>query len=170
MADFSTCYNFMMDNEDAPRACAVINDPTAVYPAAQAISGINSAFYPAQFAVIAALPQSQRAVAVESFYQKEFWNKWFNALASTDVTARVFDTAVNMGPGTAVKFLQQAVNSFCTADNKLAVDGCWGSATVTATNAVNPQMLLVSYHNIRCDHYRAIGGPNLAAWLARAAK
>lgn len=169
MADFSTCYNFMMDNEDAPRACAVIHDPTAVYPAAQAISGINSAFYPAQFAVIAALPQSQRAVAVESFYQKEFWNKWFDALASTDVAARVFDTAVNMGPGTAVKFLQQAVNSF-HAGNPLAVDGGWGPATVAAANAVNPQTLLAAYHNIRCDHYRAIGGPNLAGWLARAAK
>jgi hypothetical protein len=107
MADFSTCYNFMMDNEDAPRACAVIHDPTTAYPAAQAISGINSAFYPMQFTTIAALPQSQRAAAVESFYQKEFWNKWFDALASTDVAARVFDTAVNMGPGTAVKFLQQ---------------------------------------------------------------
>jgi lysozyme family protein len=169
MADFSTCYNFMMDNEDAPRACAVIHDPTTAYPAAQAISGINSAFYPMQFTTIAALPQSQRAAAVESFYQKEFWNKWFDALASTDVAARVFDTAVNMGPDTAVKFLQQAVNSF-HADDPLGVDGCWGPITVNAANAVNPQTLLAAYHNIRCGHYRAIGGPNLAGWLARAAK
>ena len=122
---------FLWSNEDAQRACAIVHDPTKDYPAAQACSGINSAFYPTQFAAIAALPQSQRAPAVEEFYQKEFWNKWFQQLASDDVAMRVFDMAVNGGPGTAVKLLQHAVNSF-HAGNPLTVDGGWGPITVAA--------------------------------------
>ena len=164
MANFDYCYNFMMGNEDAGRSCAIVNDTGG-----HAISGVNSASFPVQFAAIAALPQSQRAPAVENFYQTEFWNQWYAQMLSDDVAARVFDAAVNMGPGTAVKLLQRAVNSF-HAGNPLTVDGGWGPATVAAANAVYPQTLLAAYHNIRCDYYRAIGGPNLAGWLARAAK
>ena len=50
MADWNTAYNFMMDNEDGPRACAQIpdapeqHDPvTGERIGAFAISGVNSA-------------------------------------------------------------------------------------------------------------------------------
>jgi lysozyme family protein len=169
MANFPTCMDFLWSNEDAQRACSIVHDPTKDYPAAQACSGINSAFYPTQFSAIAALPQSQRAPAVEEFYQKEFWNKWFQQLASDDVAMRVFDMAVNGGPGTAVKLLQQAVNSF-HAGNPLTVDGGWGPNTVAAVNAINPQTLVSAFQQARCAYYEKIGGPNLPAWLARAKK
>ena len=49
MSDFSVCFEWMMDNEDARRAYAQVPDAP---PGAFAISGINSAAFPIDFADI----------------------------------------------------------------------------------------------------------------------
>ena len=66
MADWNTSYNWMMDNEDYPRACRQVPDagPADAGPC-YAISGINSAAWPNQFASIAAIPQDGREPAVQ---------------------------------------------------------------------------------------------------------
>jgi lysozyme family protein len=168
MANFPTCMDFLWSNEDAQRACAIVHDPTKDYPAAQACSGINSAFYPTQFAAIAALPQSQRAPAVEEFYQKEFWNKWFQQLASDEVAMRVFDMAVNGGPGTAVRLLQNA--AWSVGAKGIKIDGQWGLQTVNCVNNLPIESVVTAFQQARCAYYEKIGGPNLPAWLARAKK
>ena len=150
MSNWNTCYNWMMDNEDRARQCKIVPDPvsprlndgmteiekqTEIEKAknAQAISGINSYFYPVDFARIAAVPAEQRPPLVQSFYKFEFWNAWFDRLNSDEVAKRVLDASVNMGKGTGVKLLQRAINSSVNPDApRLDVDGKWGPGTVSS--------------------------------------
>lgn len=166
---FINAYNFMMDNEDMGRQYKTAPDAP---PGAYAISGINSVAYPTQFETINAIPQSQRGSAVEKFYETYFWNKWFNELTNVPLSMRVFDSAVNMGPGTAVILLQKAVNSI--APDSLIVDGHWGPNTVATVNKfVN---LLAAFQSTRAQYYRDIVAKNpsdekyLSQWLSRAEK
>ena len=170
MAVFQIAYNWMMDNEDARRAYAQVPDAP---PGAFAISGINSAAFPIDFADIKVIPQAQRGPAVQRFYQVNFWNRWFDKLLSDDVAKRVFDAAVNMGAGTAVKLLQTAINALGAA---FTVDGGWGPMTLAGANAANPEALVAAFIEARENHYRAIVQKNpadtqyLQNWLARAGK
>lgn len=182
MADWNTAYNFMMDNEDGPRACAQVHDAPEQHDpvsgeriGAYAISGVNSAAWPTEFAAIAALPQSQRAPLVQKFYQDHVWNQWFAQIVSDDVCKRVFDFAVNAGGGKAVRCLQQAVNSLAAPDAMLlAVDGGWGPMTLGAANAVDPASLTAAFQAQRVADYQTIAAANpnlakyLAEWIARA--
>lgn len=171
MAFFDTAYDFMMGNEDPARACAEVPDAPA---GSHAISGINSHAYPQQFAAIAALPQDQREAAVKAFYQSEFWSAYLGSLISDDLAARVLDEAVNAGPGTAVKLLQQAINDL--GGIRIPVDGAWGPITVAAANNQNQTMLLNAFRQARIAHYQAIAAANpelsqyLPEWIARAEK
>jgi lysozyme family protein len=179
MADFTTAYNWMMDNEDAARACKQVSDapPAGFTGACYAISGINSGAWPAQFATIAALPQTEREPSVQQFYQDHFWNSWYAQIQSDDLCKRVFDFAVNGGGNPAVRCLQQAVNSLgADGAGPIAEDGGWGPATVAAVNAADPGALVAAFIAKRVAHYQAIvdAHPNdaqyLTAWTARAQK
>ena len=55
MASFEVAFNWMMDNEDASRAYKTVPDTGGM-----AISGINSAAYPSDFARINAIQQGLR--------------------------------------------------------------------------------------------------------------
>ena len=179
MADWNTAYNWMMDFEDAPRACAQVRDacPSGVADPCFSISGINSGAWPAEFATIAALPQAQRGPLVQQFYEKHFWNKWYAQVAADEVCKRVFDFAVNGGSGTSVRCLQQAVNSLLAAGaTPIAEDGGWGPMTVGSVNTSDPVALQAAFQAKRVEHYRAIVAADpskpqyLAAWTARASK
>jgi lysozyme family protein len=168
MAKFPAAYEFLLSNEDSQHTYATVPDVGG-----ESISGINSATFPAQFAAINAIPQAKRGLEVEDFYQNEFWNQWLAALTSDDLCMRVFDCAVNQGPGTAVKLLQEAVG---TCGDPVAVDGAWGPLTVNAANAADPGLLLAAFQARRAAYYQEIVDRNpadakyLAGWLARAAK
>ena len=172
MANWKVSFDWMMDSEDPARAYAVVPDAP---PGAHAISGINSAAFPGEFEAIAALAQNERALAVEQFYERNFWNQWFAQIDSDDVCKRVFDFAINAGEGTSVRCLQQAVNSF-HAGNPLNLDGRLGPATIIAVNAVNPLTLVAAFQQTRCAYYETIVAKNpadaryLPGWLARARK
>jgi len=179
MANWDTAYNWMMDNEDSLRACAQVSDscPGGVAGPCYAISGINSAVWPAEYAPIAALPQDQREPLVQQFYQNHFWNVWFAQVTSDEVCKRVFDFAVNGGHGAAVKCLQQAVNSLADPGaTHIAEDGGWGPVTLGATNAADPGSLVGAFKARRIAYYQAIAAADpskaryLAAWTARAQK
>jgi lysozyme family protein len=179
MANWDTAYNWMMDNEDAARACAQVPDacPGGVAGPCYAISGINSGAWPAEFAAIAAADQASREPLVQQFYQNHFWNEWYAQLNSDEVCKRVFDFAVNGGSGTSVRCLQQAVNSLLAADEaQLAEDGGWGPKTLGAANAADPVALVSAFQAKRVAYYQAIVAANpakakyLAAWIARARK
>jgi hypothetical protein len=170
MADFDTCFEWMMDNEDRRRQYAIVPDYP---PGSHAISGINSHSYPDEFQIIAGIPQAERGSWVKNFYEIHFWSSWYGQIISNDVAKRVFDMAVNGGPGTAVKLIQAAVNSIKGA--QIVVDGHWGPHTLEAINNQNSAMLVNAFQSQREDHYRAIVAANPAEagfldnWLARAA-
>lgn len=167
MASFEVAFEWMMNNEDGKREYAIVPDAPA---GAHAISGINSAAFPQEFANIAAVPQAQRGPAVELFYRRNFWNNWFDQLDSDEIAKRVFDDAVNMGPGTAVKLLQQALGP------PVARDGEWGPATLQAANSAAPDTLVAAFRRARICHYSVIAESNpadkkfLAEWEARASQ
>jgi len=174
MADWNTAYNWMMDNEDATRACAQVPDPP---PGAFAISGINSAAWPAEFAAIAAVDQADREPLVQQFYENHFWSQWYAQVASDDVAKRVFDFAVNSGSAPSVRCLQQAVNSLAAPGTApIAEDGGWGPITLGAANAADPGALQAAFQAKRVAYYQAIAAANpslakyLNAWIARAEK
>jgi lysozyme family protein len=177
MADWNTAYNWMMNKEDAARACAQVSDacPGGVAGPCFAISGVNSGAWPAEFAAIAALPQAQREPLVQQFYQNHFWNNWYAQLNSDDLSMRVFDFAVNGGSGSAVRCLQQAVNSLLAAGAaQLVEDGGWGPMTLSAANAADPAALVSAFQAKRTAYYQSIVAVNsgdaiyLSAWIARA--
>jgi uncharacterized protein YdbL (DUF1318 family) len=163
MADFATCYSFLLPNEDeTPPQYEIVADPTEADPNAQAISGINSHFWPADFAAIASLPQSERGPAVASFYQRRYWNQWLAGLISNRIAAMTLDASVNQGAGWGARFLQGA----CGA----TVDGALGPATVAAANMANLDSAIQQFIALREARYRQVGGPSLNGWLVRAAK
>ncbi|HUD73842.1 MAG TPA: putative peptidoglycan-binding domain-containing protein, partial [Terracidiphilus sp.] len=156
MADWKTCFNWMMDNEDAGRKYAIVPDVGG-----SAISGINSHSFPLQFAKIAAFPQPNRGLEVETFYRAEVWNKWFDQLASDDVAKRVFDMAVNGGSGTAVRLLQRACNGLAVGGSIIDEDGRWGPETLDAANSSYERGSIVgAFQNAREDHYEDIAAKN----------
>ena len=175
MADWNIAFNWMMDFEDAPRACKEVGDacPTGVAGPCYAISGINSGAWPTEFAAIAALPQANREPSVQQFYQNHFWNNWYAQLTSDELCKRVFDFAVNGGSGAAVRCLQEAVNSISAAA-PIAEDGGWGPATLAAANAADPDGLVVAFKEKRLAYYQAIAAQSpekakyLPNWTARA--
>ena len=174
MAHWNTAYNWMMDNEDAARACAQVPDAP---PGAFAISGINSAAWPEEFAAIAALPQDQRVPLVQQFYENHFWNMWYAQLLPDDLCKRIFDFAVNAGSAASVRCLQQALNTLAgSGAAQLVDDSDWGPMTLDAANSADPVALVEAFQAERGAFHQAIVADNpslaiyLAAWTARAQK
>lgn len=163
MSDFQTCYSFLLPNEDyTPPQYKAVADPTQSDPSAQAISGINSHFWPQYFAAINAIPQSERGPAVQAFYEAEFWNMWLEKIISNRIAAMALDASVNQGWGWATKFLQTAAG--------VEVDGKFGPNTLAAVNEAPTLVLVPAFIEARQARYRAVGGPSLPQWLVRAAK
>ena len=86
-----------------------------------------------------AMHELPRARAVE-ILAAEFWPKSFDDILtlSPALVAELFDTAVNIGPAHAGKFLQRALNVLNRSETDypdLKVDGVIGSDTVSALAA-----------------------------------
>ena len=166
MANFEICFPFTLENEAGTPPSYIPNADEP--PGSEALAGINSHFYPSWFAMIAGAPIEERPAMVQNFYLKNFWNQWLEQIASNTLAAMVMDSEVNQGQGTGVKVLQMAVN-MATGLAVLTVDGAWGPNTVEHANACD-EGLLNYFIAGRQARYRAIGGPNLDAWLTRASK
>lgn len=79
----------------------------------------------------------------EAFYRSRYW-VW-GGVADACVAAKLFDMGVNLGVGTAVRYLQQAVGA--VADGKL------GPKTLAAANAASRDALLNALCAKQLDHY-----------------
>jgi len=176
MADFPTCYYFVLANEDfTPPRYEPVSDPTANNSGAQALSGINSAAWPWQFKIIADAPLADRPKLVMDFYRENYWNDWYAQLASDDVAKRVLDMAVNTCERTAVKLLQMAVLSLWIGSDtqpEMGVDGIFGPETVAVTNSCIPAAVVTAFQQLRVAHYQKndANSPYLAELIARAEK
>lgn len=83
--------------------------------------------------------QPTNPMEAEELYRTHFWLPRYSQIQSQSVATKLFDDAVNQGPGTAHKMLQQAL---CSIGSIVVIDGRFGPATLAAVNAVPEAMLL----------------------------
>jgi len=106
---------------------------------------------------------------VAQIYKDGYWI--WGGVDDQRVATKLFDMGVNMGVRSAVRLLQDGLN---TLGAFLEVDGKLGPKTLASTNAVTPEHML----NVLCyesaEHYKAIVAHRpesirfLKGWLKRA--
>jgi lysozyme family protein len=102
---------------------------------------------------------------VDTIYEADYWVPPRCDLLASQLDLVQFDTAVNMGVGRAVRFLQQAVGC--------GVDGDFGPATQKAATACDLGSTIVAYCDIREAFYRNLAERKpqmqvfLKGWLNR---
>jgi len=93
---------------------------------------------------------------VLSFYKANFWDtESLDSIHDQQIGNQLFDIAVNMGTGTASKFLQQGVNKV-SPTAALVVDGQVGPHTIAAANSVSAHALHDAINDLRKAKYEAI--------------
>ncbi len=76
----------------------------------------------------------------EEIYRHDWWGKYgYDRIRPPEVAVKVFDMAVNMGPGTAIRLLQKAL---VAAFEPVKVDGVLGPETLGAIERVDPDELI----------------------------
>ena len=98
----------------------------------------------------------------EALYDAEFWNRFrINLIADPNIATCIFDTAVNRGPGTAIKYAQKV----CTLlGHALVVDGSLGPATAGVINACDRATFIKYYEAMEMAGYEAIIASNPAKY------
>src|SRR5262249_8828652 len=112
-----------------------------------------------------------------AIYHRDFWLKFGIHRIRPELSPKLFDLAVNIGPEHAIKCLQRAVRAY---GSNLVEDGVIGDATVNTVNTcANPGALLAALRSEAAGYYRVIAAihrgerPNadrefLEGWLRRA--
>lgn len=96
---------------------------------------------------------------VQAIYEAGYWLPPRCDLLTDPLTLVQFDTAVNMGPGRAVRFLQAAVGC--------GVDGDFGPGTLQAVQSADRAAAVARYCDTREAYYRRLAEkkPELAVFL-----
>jgi lysozyme family protein len=143
-----------------------VNNPND--PGGATNQGITQAVYDNWRARQGAPSQSVQLISsteVQAIYESGYWLPARCDLLDTPLHLVQFDTAVNMGVGRSVRFLQQAVNC--------GVDGDFGPGTQAAVQQCDQGQTVINYCNEREAYYRALTQKNpklaefLAGWLNR---
>lgn len=158
MADFDTCYPFLLSNEDynPPRYETVPDPVRGVDPNAQAISGINSHYWPIEFSTLNSLDPVFRADGIKNFYEENFWTPWLAQLNSNRIAAMILDSSVNQGEGVAVKLAQIAAGLSINSQ-----DGKFGPLTLAAINGASEGIWVTSFVQARVAKYQSQGNDAL---------
>jgi lysozyme family protein len=109
--------------------------------------------------------QAQRSVRelldaeMAAIYEQNYWHAARCGEVQDKLDLAVFDTAVNMGVGRAVGFLQASVGC--------AVDGGFGPATLTAVQCCDPAHALPHFCDARESYYHRLveAKPELQVFL-----
>ncbi len=87
----------------------------------------------------------------KAFYKRWYWDKIkLSTIISRPLAEELFDTAVNQGRKTAIRYLQEALNLLNNNEKKykeLKVDGIIGQKTIKTTNAFMWPKILVKCIN-----------------------
>lgn len=114
-----------------------------------------------------------------AYYQKNYFSSPYidiNIIKDESIAIELFDTAVNMHPKTAAKFLQRALNLLNRNERKfkdLKPDGRVGPVTLNAYRKVNPNNLLKVLNGLQFMRYVKIVEKdptqeiNFAGWMKR---
>ena len=101
---------------------------------------------------------------VEPLYKKKYWDAVRADELPAGLDYLMFDFAVNAGAGRAIKTLQSSVGA--------TPDGGFGSMTMAAVQALNPQELIEKFSQAKEDFYRSLSTfPTFGkGWLNRVAE
>lgn len=143
-----------------PRTGAVIAENEAGDPGGLTKYGIDARSHPG--IDIRALT---RAAAAEIYYRRYYVGSRASELPDGLADAH-FDASVNVGPGRATKFLQEAL--------AIRVDGAFGPVTLAASYRGAPAPVVRRMLDARADFYRDLGARPashrfLMGWLNRVA-
>jgi len=93
-------------------------------------------------------------------YKKDYWEKIKCDELPNCLKLIVFSSAVNQGPGFAVKTLQKIV--------EVKVDGRIGPKTIEAIKAVNPLAIKKDFLKIQAEHYFSLNKSEfIKGWILR---
>jgi len=141
-----------------------VNDPRD--PGGETKYGISKRSYPSLD--IANLTRED-AIAI---YYRDWWQRYgYGRINDEAVATKVFDMAVNMGPATAHRLLQEALVFLGFA---VDVDGIIGPQTIGGANKADPGRLLQVLRWLTAHHYYRIAAQRpqsrafLMGWLTRA--
>jgi lysozyme family protein len=131
-------------------------------PGGRTNKGVTQRVYAAWRARRGQPPQDVKQITdaeVHEIYESDYWRppRCNELPAPLDLVQ--FDTAVNMGVGRAVRFLQGAVGC--------GVDGQFGSGTAKAVANCSPQQAIAAYCDAREAYYRrlVVAKPDLGVFL-----
>jgi lysozyme family protein len=103
-------------------------------------------------------------------YRRQFWSRYDYGLLFS-AGGKIFDLAVNMGPGNAHRVLQRACRA---CGHKVKVDGFLGPITIAAANSCPREAIHAACREAAAGYYRGLVllrpafGKYLEGWLARA--
>lgn len=106
---------------------------------------------------------------VKNLFRKWFWERPRICTAPPVLAIALYDSAVNMGEGTAIRMAQQACNQ---AGAHLSIDGIIGPLTLAAMHS-NPNTITTNLLHLRQAKYNSIAQTNksqqvfLKGWLNR---
>lgn len=127
-----------------------VNDPDD--PGGETNFGISRRSYPDLD--IANLTRED-AIAI---YRRDWWDKYgYGVIEDLDISAKIFDLAVNMGPRVAHEMLQRALHAAGRMD--VTVDGIIGPQTVGAVNGlprVQRAMVVAALRSEAGAYYRQL--------------
>ena len=114
-------------------------------------------------------PDSLQEVTLETakgVYKRLFWDRYhYDLINDQNSATKVFDAAVNCGPGNGHRQAQKA----CTLAGTplMVIDGIIGPNTVAAINNLDPQKFLTCMVQTMTDYYMAIVArdPSQKVWL-----
>lgn len=184
MANYINAYNITLKHEGG-----YVNDPDD--NGGETYRGIARKFFPnwIGWITIDTLKKQGKAINstevrdaleyhVQNFYKQNFWDTMSgDAQSSQSIAEELFDTAVNQGLGTAIKYLQEALNLLNRNETNykdIVVDGKFGPATLGALNNFKEPKILFNLLNIlQAEKYVNICRRNdtqekfLRGWLGR---
>ena len=117
-------------------------------------------------------PEALKKISLETaaaILREGYWR--FDTISDQRVATKLFDMAVNMGLGKAVKYLQMSLNVYGA---ELRVDGVFGAETSRAANSCDPELILDLLCGVSREHYESAArrSPSskkfLPGWLRRA--
>lgn len=95
--------------------------------------------------------------AKEIYIREYYYEPGFDKIKDDKLAFELFDTAVNMGPETAVEFLQKAWNLLNVNHqfgDDLVVDGKLGIVTLARVNGyLFPRRIHMLVNSVQCFHY-----------------
>lgn len=109
-----------------------------------------------------------------SLYKSGFWDKYgYNRINNAVLAERILDISINMGPKTAHKLVQKAVN-LGRITNTIKQDGILGAKTINAINGSDTNRLLLRINALAISRYLDIVEKDptqkvfIDGWLKRA--